>query len=65
MTKTERANWLDNIYSTADAVTKQASRETVLSVLKRYGAASIEDLNPSDYLEVFSDLYAIEADTRD
>lgn len=65
MTKAERANWLNNIYSTADAVTQQTNWETVLSVLQRYGASSIEDLNPGDYPEVFSDLYAIEADTRD
>lgn len=65
MTKAERANWLDNIYSTADAVAKQTSWETVMSVLQRYGASSIEDLNPSNNPEVFSELYAIEADTRD
>lgn len=65
MTKAERANWLDNIYSTANAVTKQTDWETVKSVLQIYGASSIENLNPSDYPDVFSDLYAIEADTKD
>jgi len=65
MTKVERENWLCNIQNTADAVEKQTNRATVQSVLQRYGVASIADLNPGDYPEVFSDLYAIEADTRD
>lgn len=65
MTKMERENWLCNIQNTTDAVTNQTSWETALSVLQRYGASSIETLNPGDYPEVFSELYAIEADTRD
>jgi hypothetical protein len=46
-------------------VARQTSWRTVKSVLRRYGASSIEKLKPSDYPAVFSDLYAIEADTRD
>lgn len=57
-------DWLDNIYSVAGVVSKQTGWETVQSVLHRYGATSIEDLNPSNYPEVFSDLYAVEADIR-
>ncbi len=65
MTKTERENWLCNIQETATLVSRQASWGTVESVLRRYGASSIEKLRPSDYPAVFSELYAIEADTRD
>ena len=65
MTKTERENWLCNIQETATLVARQTNWGTVESVLKRYGASSIEKLNPGDYPAVFSDLYAIEADTRD
>ena len=65
MTRSERENWLCNIQETATLVARQTSWGTVESVLKRYGASSIEKLNPGDYPAVFSDLYAIEADTRD
>lgn len=65
MTKTERENWLCNIQETATLVARQTGWGTVESVLKRYGASNIEKLNPGDYPAVFSDLYAIEADTRD
>ena len=65
MTRSERENWLCNIQETATAVAKQTGWRTVKSVLRRYGASSIEKLRPSDYPAVFSELYAIEADTRD
>ena len=65
MTTTDKENWLCNIQETATLVARQTSWETVKSVLRRYGASSIEELKPSDYPAVFSDLYAIEADTRD
>ena len=65
MTRSERENWLCNIQETATAVAKQTGWRTVKSVLRRYGASSIEKLRPSDYPAVFSELYAIEADIRD
>ena len=65
MTKAERENWLCNIQDTATIVARQTSWGTVKSVLRRYGASSIEKLRPSDYPAVFSELYALEADTRD
>ena len=65
MTKDERENWIINIENSASTISSQVGSAAVDGVFHRYGAASIEDLNPSDYLEVFSDLYAIEADTRD
>ena len=65
MTKSERENWLCNIQETATLVARQTGWGTVESILRRYGASSIEELRPSDYPAVFSDLYAVEADTRD
>ena len=65
MTRSERENWLCNIQETATLVARQTSWGTVKSVLRRYGASSIEKLRPSDYPAVFSELYAIEADIRD
>lgn len=62
MTKYERRNWITNIESSAAAVESQLGSAVVNSVFERYGAHSVEDLSPSDLPEVFSDLYAIEAD---
>ncbi len=62
MTKSERRNWLINIENSAAAVELQLGSAVVRSVFKRYGAHSIKDLNPCYFSEVFSELYAIEAD---
>ena len=62
MTKSERRNRIINIENTAATVSAQVGQAVVDSVFKRYGAHSVEDLNPSDLPDVFSDLYAIEAD---
>lgn len=62
MTKSERQNWIINIENTAAAVSAQVGQAVVDSVFKRYGAHGIWDLNPSYLPDVFSELYAIEAD---
>ena len=62
MTDYERKNWIINIEDSAAAVESRLGPAVVKSVLERYGAHEIQDLNPSDLPEVFSDLYAIEAD---
>lgn len=62
MTKAENSNWITNIENSAEAVESQLGSAVVNSVFERYGAHSVEDLNPSDLPEVFSELYAIEAD---
>lgn len=62
MTKSEYRNLIVNVENTAATVIAQVGQAVVDSVFKRYGAHSIKDLNPSDLLEVFSELYAIEAD---
>ena len=62
MTDYERKNWIINIENSAAAVEAQLGSKVVNSVVERYGAHSVEDLNPSDLPEVFGELYAIEAD---
>ncbi len=62
MTRSEHRNWITNIENSATSVESQLGSAVVKAVLKRYGAHSIQDLNPSNYSEVFSELYAIEAD---
>ena len=64
MTKSERKNWIINTENTAAAVSAQVGQAVVDSVFKRYGARSAWDMNPSDLPDVFSELYAIEADLK-
>lgn len=62
MTKREHNNWIVNIENTTAAIESQLGSAVFKSVFKRYGAHGTWDLNPSDLPEVFSELYAIEAD---
>lgn len=62
MTSYERKNWVINIENSAATVESCLGSVVVKSVLERFGAHSIQDLNPSNYSEVFSEFYAIEAD---
>ncbi len=62
MTDYERKNLIISIENSAAAVESRLGSAVVKSVLERYGAHEIQDLNPSDLPEIFSELYAIEAD---
>lgn len=64
MTKDERENWITNIENSASTISSQVGSAVVDGVFQRYGAHSIEDLPPSYLPDVFSELYAIEADIR-
>lgn len=64
MTRTERENWIANIENTASFIETEIGSETVNFVLEKYGAKSVEQIASSDLSEVFSELYAIEADLR-
>ena len=61
MTNRERNNWIVNIENTAAAIESQLGSAVVESVFKRYGAHGTWDLRSSDLPDVFSELYAIEA----
>ena len=62
MTRAERTNWLTNLHNTADEVAAEYGWDLVKGVLSRFNATSIENLSPSDYEEVFSELYLIATD---
>ena len=62
MTDYELKNLIISIENSAAAVESCLGSAVVKSVFERYGAHSVEDLNPSDLPEIFSELYAIEAD---
>lgn len=64
MTQGERQNWLINIENCAAVIESCLGLAVVQSVLNRYGAQSIWELNQSNLSEVFSELYAIESDLR-
>lgn len=64
MTKDERENWIINIENTASTISSQVGSAVVDAIFQKYGAKSVEDLNPSDLPDVFSELYAIEAALR-
>ena len=64
MAKSERQNWIINIENTAAEVSGQVGQAVVDSVFRRYGAHGLWDLNPVYLPDVFSELYAIEADLR-
>ena len=64
MTREERNNWLINIENSASFIASEIGNETVEATLNKYGARSIERIASSDLSEVFSELYAVEADIR-
>ena len=64
VTKNERENWIINIENTASTISSQLGSAVVNGVFQRYGAHSVDDLNPIDLPDVFSELYAIEAGFR-
>lgn len=64
VTKDERENLIINIENTASTISSQVGSAVVDGVFQRYGAHRVEDLNPSDLPDVFSELYVIEADLR-
>ena len=64
VTKDERENWIINIENTASTISSQVESAVVDGVFQRYSAHSVEDLNLCNLPDVFSELYAIEADLR-
>ena len=64
MTQDERNNWIMNIQNTAVFIASEIGDETGKGTLYKYGAESIEQIASSDLSDVFSELYAIEADLR-
>ena len=64
MTRDERNSWILNIENTAAYIASEIGEDVVVSTLYKYGAKSIEQIASSDLSDVFSELYAIEADLR-
>lgn len=64
MKKEDRENWITNIENIADYIASELGEEAVRSVIYKYGAVSIYEIASSELPEIFSELYAIEADLR-
>ena len=60
-----RKDWIINIENAAAELSELLDRETVRQVLRKYGARSIEHLNPAYYSEVFDELDFRANDARD
>lgn len=64
MSNNSNSDYVTSIEESASIICSEIGPEVVDSVFQRYGAHCVEDLNPADLPDVFSELYAIEADLR-
>lgn len=64
MTSISNSDYIASIEESASIICSEIGPEVVDSVFQRYGAQCVEGLNPADLPDVFSELYAIEADLR-
>ena len=64
MEKSEREHWITNIKNTTAAICSELDSAVVESVFRHFGANNAEDADPGDLPEIFSELYAIEADLK-
>lgn len=64
MVNNSNSNCIASIEQSVSIISAELGNSIAESVYERYGAHGIEDLNPSYLPDVFSDLYAIEADLR-
>ena len=64
MANLSRSDYIASIEESAETISKELGYEVVQSVYQRYGANCVEDLRTSDLPEVFSEIYAIEADLK-
>ena len=64
MSSISRQDYINSIEESVSIICSEIGPTIVDSVFQRYGAHGIEDLNPADLPDVFSELYAIEAELR-
>ena len=57
-------DYIISIDNAASIISSELGDAVVESVFQKYGAHHIDDLNPAYLPDVFSELYAIEADLR-
>lgn len=64
MSNINHSDYIASIEQSVLRISAELSSRVAESVFERYGAHGIEDLNPSYLPDVFSELYAIEADLQ-
>ena len=64
MSSISKQDYINSIEESASIISSEIGPEVIDSVFQRYGAHSVEDIDPADLPDVFSELYAIEADLR-
>jgi hypothetical protein len=64
MTTNEKDCYITSIEESASIISSQVGSAVIDFVFQKYGAHCVEDLSPCDLPDVFSELYAIEADLR-
>lgn len=64
MSNINNSDYIASIEQSVSVISAKLSSRVAESVFERYGTHGIEDLNPSYLPDVFSELYAIEADLR-
>lgn len=64
MTEKERINWIINIENSVSIICSKTDIAIVESVFKKYGVHDAWDAKPEYLPNIFSELYAIEADLR-
>lgn len=60
----DNESWVISIENSAAFVAEQIGDETIRAIYKKYNAQDVKGLLPCYYSEVFSELYALEADLR-
>lgn len=61
MTKAEKENWILNL----EDISSRVDAENVKFVCRKYGAKDIYSLSPSDYQEVWNELFQYAVDAND
>lgn len=64
MTKSERQNWIDSIENSAAVVSSELGSAVVDSVFRRFGVNCAEEACDSILPDIFSEMYAYEADLK-
>jgi hypothetical protein len=64
MANISNSDYIASIEQSVSAICAELGSNVAKSVFERYGAHDVDDLDPSFLSDVFSELYAIEADLR-
>ena len=64
MKKSEPEHWITNIENTAAAICSELDSAVVESVFRRFGVSCADDASDRVLPDIFSEMYAYEADLK-